>query len=222
MTEPQRETTRLRDVLANLESLIVDDAGSAEHERIVREAKAIEERHRRSDRLELLGIELAPKAHEAVISGRGLTQTTSLTAVQRWIWRPDLNPILVLVGEPGCGKSVAAAWAAANYSDSVSWLSSEEVVRTFTGSFGDATKVQERVKRARLSIIDDVAIEGNATRLCAALIEILQKREQRKTLITTNLGLEAWKKRYPDPRLHSRLKNSFFVYDKGPDLRGQP
>jgi DNA replication protein DnaC len=221
-----RPVRSLSEVLAGLESLIVNDERAAEHDAIVREAKAVEERQRRADRLEALGIELERKTHGSVVANAGLDlprpSGTSIRAVQRWLWRNDLKPTLVLVGGRGCGKSVAAAWAVANFAGSACWYSASDIMRIFASNFGDALKFQERVKLARLSVLDDVATEPDRARMCAALIEILEKRKQRKTIITTNLGLADWVTRYPDERLHSRLKDAYFVVDDGPDLRGKP
>jgi DNA replication protein DnaC len=221
VTEPERGQARLRDLLANLENLIVDDDRAAEHERIVQEARAVEERQRRADRLAAQNIELEHRTHRAVIMDTGLEQRTSIRAVQKWLVRPDLKPMLILVGEHGCGKSVAAAWAVANFPDSTCWYSAKELERVFASDFGEKEKKQKRVKFSKFSVLDDIGTEADPDRMCSTLIEILEARKQRKTLVTTNQSAESWIARYSDPRLHSRLRESaYFVADKGGDMRG--
>lgn len=223
----ERGMDKLASLLANLEPLILDDAEAAKTEAYNREAKAIEERRQRSERLEMLGVELDVSVHSKVIADNGLKLGTSMRAVQRWLWRTDIKPMLVLVGGRGCGKSVAAAYAAATYTDSVCWYSANDLVRFFSTNHAESLKEQKRAKFARLTVLDDVATEGDPVRMCAALIDILEKRKQKKTIVTTNNhldsdkpGLESWLTRYPDPRLHSRLAESaVFVVDNGPDLR---
>lgn len=215
-------TERLGEVLSRFESLLqVDDEKSAEYDRVVKEAQEVERRERRAKRLESETLELDATAHRAIVSGTGLRETRSLLAVQRWLWRDDVPPVLVLVGNTGCGKSVAAAWALANGPESFVWRNVEDVVRSFAGYFDEQLADQKRMKLCRLLVLDDIATELDATRVGAAVLELMKHRLMRKTIITTNLAMAAWKMRYSDPRLHSRLdKSAVFVTDTGPDLRG--
>lgn len=214
---------RLTEILAGLESLIVNDDRAAEHERIVREAQEMDSKRQRAERLAKQDLELTSDVHPKVIANAGMIQGVSLRAVQRWLSRPDLKPTLIIVGIPGCGKSVACAWAVANFSGSSAWYSAKEVVRVFSQHFGDAaSKARTRAQRAQLTVIDDVSTEDDPVRMCSSLVEILESRKQRRTLITTNQTQEDWEKRFPDVRLHSRLaQQAIFVADPGPDLRVQ-
>jgi DNA replication protein DnaC len=220
---PTRIGASLSEALERLEHAIFDPARLAENERLAREYEEADQRDRRRERLEALGIELEKTTHRQVVSNVGLKDTTSLIAVKRWLTSQSNYPMAVLTGNRGCGKSVAAAYVVANWDRSAAWSSAPDLTRVFSGHFGDALKRQETLKRARLLILDDVGTEGDAVRMCAALVELLDERKQRKTLVTTNLSKEAFLERYSDERLHSRLRElAGFVGDKGPDLRGAP
>jgi DNA replication protein DnaC len=214
-------TVRLNDVLAKFESLLVDDEKAAEYDRMVAESRESEARARRRTRLDAEDIELLPEIHRAIVNNAGLKNTRSLTAVRRWLWSDDVPPVLILVGGTGCGKSVAASWSIANGPDSSCWRNAEDAVRTFAGYFGDQLEDQTRMKRCGLLVLDDVATEPDPLRMQVLLVELLKTRMRRKTLITTNKIQATWQERYPDERLHSRLKEiGVFVYDGGTDLRG--
>lgn len=223
MSEPTKLGAGLSEALARFEQTIFDESRVAENERLAKEHQEADLRARRRERLEALGIELEHKLHRGVIAGLELKQTTSLVAVQRWLPRRGVPPLLVLHGKGGCGKSAAAAYAVANWEQSACWTSAADLIRTFYGNFGEAVTRQTTMKHARLLIIDDVGVESDSIRMCSALIELLDERKQRKTIITTNLNKEAWLARYPDERFHSRLKElAAFIGDKGADLRGAP
>lgn len=193
---------------------------AAKYDALVKEAQNSADKQQRADRLEALGIELEADSHQAVVNDNGLIEGISLKAVRRWLWNPRLEPILVLVGQSGCGKSLAASWAIAGFQRSSCLYTARDVVRIFASNIErDDRKAQSRMKKAHLTVLDDVATEENAVAMCAALIEILGAREQKRTIITTNQSEADWLKRYPDTRLHSRLKRAHFVYDNGPDLR---
>ena len=222
MSEPTKLGEGLSEALARFEQVIFDPERMAENERLAKEHQESEARSRRRQRLEAVGIELERNLHRQVVYDRDLKPTRSLSAVRGWLPRRDY-PMLVLNGNRGCGKSGAAAYAIANWDQSAHWISAADVIRVFSGHFGDALKRQETMKRARLLVLDDVGTEGDASRMCSALVELLDERKQRKTIVTTNLNKEAWLIRYADDRLHSRLKESAaFIGDAGPDLRGQP
>jgi len=222
-TGPTRLGSSLSEALGRLEHAIFDPTRVEENERLAREHEESDQRAKRRERLDALGIELEKNTHRQVISNTGLKNTTSLVAVQRWLTSQSNYPMAVLTGNRGCGKSVAAAYVVANWDRSAAWSSAPDLIRVFTGNFGDQLKRQDTLKRARLLVLDDVGTEGDAVRMTATLIELLDERKQRKTLITTNLSKEAFLERYADERLHSRLRElAGFVGDKGPDLRGQP
>lgn len=220
---PTRLGSNLSEALDRLEHAIFDPSRVEENERLAREHHESEQRSLRRERLDALGIELEKNTHRQVVANVGLKDTTSLVAVKRWLTSQNNWPMAVLTGNRGCGKSVAAAYVVANWDRSAAWSSAPDLLRVFSGNFGDVLKRQDTLKHARLLVLDDIGTEGDAARMCATLIELLDERKQRKTLITTNLSKAAFLERYADERLHSRLRElAGFVGDKGPDLRGQP
>lgn len=193
---------------------------AAKYDELVKAAQKSDERRQRAERLDKLGVEVEPDTHRAIVEDTGLIDGVSMKAVRRWLWNPSLEPTLILVGAPGCGKSIAAAWAVASFTRSSCWYAAADVVRLFAANVDrDAEKARFRMKRSHLTVLDDVATEKDDVGMCAALIEILGCREQKRTIITTNQSHADWLKRYPDSRLHSRLNRAYFVYDNGPDLR---
>lgn len=213
---------KLSTVLDALGPLIMDDVKASEHDRIVREARDMEASQQRADRLEREHVPLVDSMRAALISSNGLDELPNLQQVQRWLHRPDAKPWLVLVGMTGCGKSVSAAWAIANGPHSHAWRSRRAVIQTFAGYFGPAAADQELMYRCKLLVLDDIGTETEAERMGQALGELLEQRKGLKTLVTTNLTRKEWELRYPDPRLHSRLRESaVFFTDKSADMRGK-
>lgn len=220
-SEPTNLGAELAAALAKLEHVLVDPEVAEEHARQVREFELTETRRRRRERLESVEVELPYLAHKAVVDDAGLANGTSLEAVRRWLPRRDLPAMLVLSGTHGCGKTVACAWAVASTADSVAWSNALDLERTFAASFGPDATEQQRIRKARLTVLDDLGTEKDPAKMATTLFEIIESRKQRKTLVTTNMSKEKWLARYADVRLHSRYKESLiFVSDRGPDMRG--
>jgi len=211
-------TTRLAEAISRA-SLLAQEPDE-DHYRKVEELERAERRDRRRERLKAAGVELARSVHDAVVADSGLKETVSLGAVRRWWARRDPQ-MLVLNGGQGCGKSVAAAWAVATHEDSTVWVHALDLERIFAAQFGDEIKLQDRICSARLLVLDDIGIEKDPAPMCQTLYKILEKRKQRRTIVTTNLGEEAWFERYSETRLVSRFRElAVFFVDRGPDLRG--
>lgn len=158
----------------------------------------------------------------ALIAGKGLTQTKALTAAQAWLGSQSAaKPCLVLAGATGRGKSVAAAWVAAELGGV--WLTCQRAARLFGAAFGPQYEQQNAALDAHTLVVDDVGSEVDdlAPRMCAALIELLEQRKEARyrTVITTNLAGADFKARYPDVRLMSRLSGVQWVTASGSDLR---
>lgn len=224
-SQPHELPQRLTQLFSVLGRLIVDESKAAEYDQWNREAQSVDGRRMRKERLKKLDLELERDIHQAIIESPDLQRHPespgiSLSAVKHWL--PRESPItLILVGQNGCGKSCAAAYACANFPGTTHWITAADLIRVY-GDYGpDAERARRRLRRCELLVIDDVATEMDPSKMCAALIEALDHRKQRRTLITTNLGPEAWAQRFQDPRLHSRLKTAEFVPDHGPDLRGR-
>lgn len=229
MSEPSRGLGRLGDAIRNLLATVpIDEAKVAEIERDNQAAAQVENRRLRRERLRRLDIQLDRSIYSKIVSDVSYREGMSMVAVKRWLHRDDLKPTLVLVGGTGCGKSAAASWAIASWERSSYWVSGPDLVQIFAATYGDEVREQKKIKKTELLVIDDPSTGGNPARECAILIDILNSRKQRRTIITDNLAYasrdeskETWCARYGDPRLHSRLnQQAVFVYDDGPDLRG--
>jgi DNA replication protein DnaC len=205
-----------------------------------REAQA---RDRRAARLG--GIALDADTERKIVAGEPLDATKSLAAMRAWTGKHDVRPVLVLAGTTGVGKSVAAAWAVANrvsyqrpedpenpwassstnWSENCSrWYNARKLCNLFDARFGDQLGEQEMVARCELLVLDDVGTELDAGKMGAILCELIEdrKRDARymRTVVTTNLGTQAFRERYADPRLASRLEgHASSIVDAGPDLR---
>ena len=145
------------------------------------------------------------------------------TPALREIWEPA--DLLVLAGNPGVGKSVAACvWlirssSTESYTGSWRWIQAGSIARGFAydeDAFGLITQVHALV-------IDDLGIEylDQKDRYLSTLEEILSARfaNRRPTLLTTNLTPEKFKERYGE-RLVSRInEDGAFVVCGGEDLR---
>lgn len=185
----------------------------ADRLRIQFEADDETERGRRHERIERAGLLdcLTAAASRAVVSGVGLDATKSIVSLRAWQAARMTPPWLVMSGVFGCGKSVAAACAIADYAGAGVYLSSARVVPTFAARYGDALETRERIVNCGFLVLDDpgsmdetpseLALIGNA------LVELLDARKtsRRATILTTNLTKKAFFERYRNERLPSRL-----------------
>lgn len=141
----------------------------------------------------------------------GISHTDAMAGVS------SAKDIVVLSGEPGRGKSVAAmAWLLLGHGR---WISAGALAR---GYAYDQTAFDSLAKAPRL-VIDDLGTEyqDQKARYQATLSELLETRfaNERPTLITTNLGPDDFKARYGD-RLSSRIReDGVFIICGGNDLR---
>lgn len=164
----------------------------------------------------------------AIVRGEPLQATGALDIVQRW-YRSTSKPTLIVAGNPGCGKSVAAAWLIAEAGGI--WLRAERARRAYVSNFGpDLDKLSEALS-ARMLVVEDVGTELDSQSFGGFLCELLEQRKSshHRTLITTNLGRGAWATMYGDERVASRLgkkgaasETVHWVSVEGPDMRARP
>lgn len=150
-----------------------------------------------------------------------LDDTRSLKAVRLWHSRSK-DPYLVLLGVPGCGKTVASSWAIAKVGGY--YLSAKQAERTFAAQFGDAVDEQARIiAKLGLVVVDDIGTETNRDMFVAALFEILNGRQggDRRTILTSNLTKDEFDAEYDDPRIVSRLRRATFIGDDSGDRRSK-
>lgn len=191
------------------ERLAENERAWADHEREIREAADTQLRCKRTDNLDAAkDCRLSDDVRRAIIQGAGLLPTTALEAVRSWRAGRIIVPWLALSGGTGCGKSVAAAWMVADCGGM--WVRAERLARVFMASFGDQFDEQEQIRDCAFLVLDDIGSELDAARMTSVLIELLDSRKSRRqaTLLTTNLGRAAFKERYGNERMLSRLHES--------------
>lgn len=136
-----------------------------------------------------------------------------------------LIPLVVLCGEPGCGKTrlleKMVAWARRESFGlwergvmkkplsvlSISWPAVCDGFKQ--GYYG----ITEDLMRDDFVAIDDIGAENDPSQNAAdKLCQILSRRESKWTLITTNIAPSAWAKRF-DARIEDRLLRRSTVVD---------
>jgi len=141
----------------------------------------------------------------ALVEGTGMRQTDAMAEVKR-----DDFAILVLAGDVGRGKTVAASWWALQglrEKRTPLFVSSARLSRW--DRYNDA-EMQRLLLASRL-VIDDLGEEFNDTKgnFLAVLDETISDRlaNERRTVITTNLTVEVFTERY-GVRIRDRIKES--------------
>lgn len=165
-----------------------------------------------------------------------LKETRPLGAARALIASPrDERWFLVLLGGVGTGKSTAAAWAArqllfrqslaeqpsGTHREFCRWLTGAELGRLYTHD-RDEARDWEATKRASVLVLDDLGTEGADARLGEALWELVEARTANvwPTIITSNLGAAAFKKRYGD-RIADRVRSCAIILEgNAQSLRG--
>lgn len=154
----------------------------------------------------------------------------AMQAAREWVAQvgsDSRRPFLLLLGEPGGGKSVAAAWAmgsaAARFPwngrptgsspEPFSWVPTPELETL--GRFADAEEWLRKVCGGHFVVLDDMGTEAQSDGPYGtlSLVErILGQREAmgRLTVLTSNLDAEKFKQRYGD-RIARRVRESGFV-----------
>jgi DNA replication protein DnaC len=184
-----------------------------------READELFERvTQRTASLQPIRDQLPPEAFRAIVNGTALKSTSALDGVKAWLSDPKSPSVLVLSGPTGCGKTVAMAYALAETGGR--WMTCAQLARRSAAHFGDEAEDYERMLRARVLFVDDVGTERmSAEHVASMLVELLEKRQSLRTLLTTNLSGSDFAKRYRDERLMSRIQRVEWLSAKGEDLR---
>src|SRR5690606_33837688 len=168
-----------------------------------------------------------PSRFVDAIRSENLRDTASLRVARDWML--DMPWALTLIGGTGCGKSVAAAWAA-----------HQKLMRNFGVVWVDCAKQAEapmygmeadlyrhKCQTAHVVVLDDLATPAQFARKegpwLAWLDGIIGARanDGRKTIITTNRPtheLSGWL----GARLFDRLRDGTIHSTREPSLRGQP
>lgn len=162
---------------------------------------------------------LSRKGAEAVIADR-CRPTRAVDLVRQWL--ASKVPALVLFGDIGVGKTVAAAWALSRVPGH--YVVANALTRMMRSDYGNPTAEYVRLMRCELLVVDELGIEEHREHAAAMLYDVVNGRQgKRRTLIMGNLDRDAFEKRY-DARTISRLHEVGVIRSvKGADLRrGEP
>lgn len=166
---------------------------------------------------ERLGELVGSRAVDVLKSFRPTTMTQAVVA-----WEVSPAWVLFLHGGVGCGKTVAAAWAARRELVLNSSVAFERGTSAATyGIFGqESAEKTRRAKRAGLLVLDDVGAEMVSAPWLSWLEDVIGDRHasQARTVITSNLNPAAFRSRYGD-RIADRLKEGLVVGTNEPSMR---
>lgn len=134
---------------------------------------------------------------------------------------PDRN-ILVLAGNPGTGKTLAAAWALATAGGR--YVTTEEYLRSYSRWHRDVmqqdltSRELERFEGSGLVVLDEIGTERDATLMRDGLHRLVDRRQSRRrqlTIMITNLTRDDFIARLSsgvyDPRTLDRMKRDAIV-----------
>jgi hypothetical protein len=217
ITNPGNAITRLTpDQWAAAEARMAAEAAEA------RKGHEVAERAAKAKALRDTGI--PAKDQERISADIGLTATPALEALS-----DDAAILVCLSGNPGCGKTTAAAsWIWRYLNDSANWAPDRRMLgtpaviparplplfikaaRLSRWERYDAKEMDKLLLAARL-VIDDLGVEFQDSKgnFMAILDEVIDVRydESRPTVVTTNLEADAFKLRYGE-RIADRIRES--------------
>jgi DNA replication protein DnaC len=138
---------------------------------------------------------------EALITGEKLVKSRALEAVVHWrqMRHKATRPfaVMVLVGDTGVGKTVAAAWLLLELGGM--YVTAEEMRKRATSKHRDDRTWFEKVLGSKVLVVDDVGTERDLEDARVALYEVVNARQglhRGWTLILGNLAREVFRERY--------------------------
>lgn len=177
---------------------------------------------------------LGVPANELFLAIGNEKPTDAIRKAQMW-WRGDRKnfPALVMAGDVGQGKTVAAAWCALEWATGYPWnaLPSGQNAQPFAwidgpgmrklGEWGEeAQDLLACAATAQLTVIDDAGREGDR-RAYEALSDLVMERvdRNRSTILSSNMKGEMFRARY-GIALADRLRaRAVIVSAKGESMR---
>lgn len=128
------------------------------------------------------------------------------------MWLKTNLPFLVMLGVSGCGKTVASGYMISIVGGT--YVHTRTMERVFASSFGEPLDKQQNIKTIRYAVIDDLDTEDNHERFQGALYEVIDARQGKRTILTSNLNRRVFNEVYSDVRLQRRLERAKFVVVK--------
>jgi hypothetical protein len=122
------------------------------------------------------------------------------------------HALLVLLSAAGAGKTCAAAWAATWHRDSALYVTAATVSSNPLTAHSDSHARWNVWRRTDLLVIDEVGLERDASVVLSLLLE--RHASAHATIVAGNLTPDAFRARYADPRLDSRMAQQ--------EMRGGP
>lgn len=218
---PNDTDARLRDILARSAAKAREEGQPAPVATYTEEQLRMRRRAMRTH-----GFGLPNETSELIVEGR-LYTTRPLSIAQAWLQAP--TPVLVLIGDPGVGKSTALAWAALERVGTGPILYVlESTLAQWRFARREHAADWQRAIEASTVVIDELGATEFMNRELArvAVRELVHLRtggwpRSRRTLIQGNLSLEDLDD-VLDQRLGDRLEEIGVTrHIEGPSLRGK-
>lgn len=139
----------------------------------------------------------------------GYQDFKAVDLVRRWMdarrkqpaaWKP----ILVMLSQPGVGKTAASSWAAMRHNGD--YTKTRTLTAAHRAMFGDQAEHWQRLMRSPLLVIDDLGREADEHGV-VAVEDAIDERQGRPTIITANMTKAQVLARY-GTRVESRLAES--------------
>lgn len=198
--------TQIDAIMAKVRARSPDEI--AEYERSVQDSRDRESREARARAIEALvdsGIRILPEIAKAIADGT-LQDTAPMVSMRRWSQQNERR-VWVGIGDPGVGKTVAAAWAMWHYrTRGVVYVTEPQLARWH--SFMRFEADRERCDRAGLLVIDELGTAPPRDLEVArtAVFDAVDRRIAKGRLIMIgNLNVESLSKRY-GARMIDRLR----------------
>lgn len=153
----------------------------------------------------------------AFLLTRPLIETGPLSEVRQWMFTS--TTWILLAGGFGVGKSLAAAWALVQRPGGI-WARAPRLADL---AINDKPRYVA-IRTAPLLVIDELGLnsEGTSGWSIGLVEDLLGERDENdaKTIITTNLNLEMFRKTYRE-RVWDRVRVGELINCEGPSLRGR-
>lgn len=158
------------------------------------------------ERLEAAGVwaRLDERGRLALVRG-DVEETRAIELARAWLLPACSRPALVLVGDPGVGKTLAGAWAIARFEEA-RYATARELCALQRDDTKRAAARWRALVAAPLLVVDELGTEPSARAATLMAWAVIDARQAlpRRTMLLGNLDLEAMAERY-DARVIDRL-----------------